>query len=202
MKIRKLQVEESQMAQIRVRFQLARVSIETNLRGIKQVDRQAARMKVSREAPSIETDMKNLHNNIGLKDSVTLTRAMASNAVEQMEQAVKSMWREYEYIATLPHDGNPIAQLARQKLLEAPEMPAAGGVVDPTVDVHANLGSLNIDWSIQDVTIVWDDYQEPVIRLDPKPSIDVELVQEPRISFRVVEQSIPPETGRTIDEEA
>jgi hypothetical protein len=202
MKIRRLQVEENQMAQIRVESRMARLSIDTRLRRIKQTEQQSAQMRVIRENPSIETDMEELRNNIGLKDTVTLTRDMTSRAASHMEQAIKTARRNSDYISSLPQSGNPIAQVERQNVLAVPRLPEAGGIIDPTVDIRCNPGSISIDWSIQDVTIIWDDYQSPVIRVEPKPSVNVELVQEQRLSFRVVEQSIPPEAGRMIDEEA
>jgi hypothetical protein len=62
-------------------------------------------------------------------------------------------------------------------------------------------GSLSIDCSMHDISITWDDYQAPVITIEPKPSVDIVLVQEPHLAFRVVENTYPPESGRTIDKE-
>lgn len=201
MKVRRLQVEENQMAQIRVEFQMGRISVDSPLRTIQQIEHQSARMRITRQDPNIETDMEELRNNIGLKNSGTLIREMASDAVSHLNQAVRTIQRDGRFYAALPHNGNPVAQIARKNVLAAPDPATAGDVIDPTVDIQGNPGSISIDWSLQEVTIVWDDYQAPVIRLDPKPYINVELAQEQRISFKVVEQSIPRETGRTIDEE-
>jgi hypothetical protein len=117
-------------------------------------------------------------------------------------EANKTVRSNGERFVTLPHGRNPIAQVAKQKVKSAPPPRQGGAVIDPTIRIKANPGSISINWSIQDVKIIWDDYQAPVIRIDPKPYINVELAQEARVEFKVVEQSIPPEAGRMIDAEA
>ncbi len=105
-------------------------------------------------------------------------------------------------MAKLPRKGgNPAAEIARRNMLKI-RRPIQRGLISPTVPMKGDPGSLSIDWLIHDLVIKWDDYQSPVITLDPKPSVDVEMVQEPRLEFKVVEQSIPPEAGRTIDKKA
>ena len=202
MKVRMLQLVENQMARLRVEFQMGRVSIDSRLRTIKQIDQHSAQMTVTRENPSIEANMESLRNNIGLKNDATLTRDMASEAVSRLEQSNREVKSFSSAVGSLPHSGNAIAQYARRALTSLPRVPSASGLVDPTVDIKANPGSININWSLQDVKIIWDDYQAPMIRLDPKPYVNVELEQDAHVEFRVVEQSIPPEAGRTIDEEA
>lgn len=188
------------MARIRVEAQMARLSIDMQPRRMR-VDWQRAKMTVSRENPSLEIDMEDLRNNIGLKSIDTLTREMASQSYAQARQGIKDIENNGDYVAKLPHSGNPIAQIARNSMLEVRRMPAAGNVSDPTVPVKSHPGSLSIDWSVHDVSITWDDYQDPVITIDPKPAVNVTLAQEPHIAFKVVEYAYPPESGRTIDEE-
>lgn len=200
MKIRRLQIESQQMAQLTVEAQMARLSINAPVRRIKAVQQQRAQMTVDREYPSLEVDMQSLRNNIGLKSVGTLVQESASQAYEQVRQGIKNIENNGDYIATLPRRGNPIAEIARSTMLRVKQASTTGGVSDPTVAVKSDPGSLSIDWSLQDISITWDDYQTPIITIEPKPSIEVVLAQEPHLEFRVVEQSYPPETGRTIDQ--
>jgi hypothetical protein len=201
MKIRRLQIESQQMARISVKAQLARLSIDAPIRGIKAVQQRRAQMTVNRENPSLEIDMVNLRNNIGLKSVRTLTQETASQSLAHARQAIKNIENNGDYVAQLPRTGNPIAQISRSKLVRSIPAPTPRGVSDPTVSVKSDPGSLSIDWSMQDLSITWDDFQTPTITIEPKPSIDVVLVQEPRLEFKVVEHSFPPESGRTIDKE-
>lgn len=201
MRIRRLQIESSQMARISIQAQMARLSINAPLRRINSIQQQSAQMSVDKENPSLEVDAESLRNNIGLKSPATLTREAASQSVDQIKQTIKKIENNGDYVATLPRSGNPIPQIARNALLSPKPAAPPRGVSDPTVSIKSNPGSLSIDWSMQDLSITWDDYQTPVITIEPKPSVNVVLAQEPYIEFKVVEQAYPPESGRTIDKE-
>jgi hypothetical protein len=192
-----------EMARLRVEMQLAGLSINAPMRRIKTIQNERPQMTVDREAPSIEVDMESLHNNIGLKSPMTLSQDSAAQARSAVLQNIKTTENNGDAVATLPHSQNPIAAIARARVIQpTPVGVPSGQPVDPTVKVTGHTGDLNIDWAIQDISISWDDYQTPVITIDPKPSVDVSLAQESRVEFKVVEQSYPPETGRNIDEEA
>jgi hypothetical protein len=201
MKIRRLQIETHQMARISVKAQLARLNINAPMRRIKAVQQQRAQMTVKREDPSLKVNMESLRNNTGLKSLGTLRREFSSQALAQAKEGIKTIENNGDFIAAQPRQGNPIAQLARNAIVRAKPTPPPRGASDPTVSVTGNPGSLSIDWSVQDVSITWDDYQAPLITIEPKPSVDVVLVQEPQLTFRVVEHTFPPESGRTIDKE-
>jgi hypothetical protein len=203
MKVRRLQIEGDQMARLSIEIQLARLSVDFKHRRIKEIQQQSAQMKVSRQNPSLDVDMRNMRNNIGLKDVGTLAQENTARAINEIQQTVKTIENNGDFVASLPRKGgNPIASIARQGMLRIRQPSVQRGAIDPTVTVKGNPGSLNIDWSLQDITISWDDYQAPVITLDPKPSVNIQLAQEAHVEFKVVEQSIPSESGRTIDKEA
>lgn len=201
MKIRRLQLESRQMARIDIQAQLARLSINAPMRGIQTVQQQYAKMTVRRENPNLEIDMESLFNNIGLQRAGTLTREMRSQSYAQVRQAIKNIENNGDYVAALPSQGNPIAAIARTAMLRTKSVSTSGSAPDPTVHISSNPGSLSIDWSTQDLSITWDDYQAPIITFDPKHSVDVILVQKPHLEFKVIEQSFPPESGRRIDQE-
>lgn len=200
MKVRRLQIESEQMARLSIETQMARLSINAPVRRIKAVQQQRVQMTVSREYPSLEVNMESLRNNIGLKSVGTLVQESAAQAVSQAQQGIKNIENNGDFVSALPRRGNPIADIARSTMLRTKQAAPSGRASDPTVSVKSNPGSLSIDWSLQDISISWDDYQSPIITVEPKPSVDVMLVQEPHLEFKVVEQSYPPETGRTIDE--
>lgn len=202
MKVRRLQIEEFELARISIQTQMARLSIHAPIRRIKTISNEKPEMTVRRESPSIEVDMESLHNNIGLKSPMSLMREYTAQTKSQSTQAIKDIENNGDALAALPQNGNPVATIARNTLLQpVPPLKGSGTPSDPTVSVKGHQGALNIDWSIQDVSISWDDYQSPVITLDPKPSVDVTLAQPGQLKFIVVEQSFPPEKGRSLDKE-
>jgi hypothetical protein len=201
MKIRRLQIESQQMARISVQAQMARLSISMPIRRIKAVQQHRAQMTVSRKNPSLEVDMESLRNNIGLKSIGTLTREIAAQSFAQARQGTKNIENNGDYVAALPHEGNPIAQISRTAMLRTKTVSAPAKAADPTVSIKGNPGSIKINWSLQDVSIIWDEYQTPIITVDPKPSVNIVMAQEPRLEFKVVEHSYPPESGRTVNEE-
>lgn len=179
---------------------MAGLSINTPMRRIKAVQQQRPQMTVKREYPSLDVDMQSLRDNIGLKSVGTLVKESASQAYAKVQQGIKNIENNGDAIAALPQQGNPIAEISRSAMLRVKQAPTSGGAVDPTVPIKSNPGSLRIDWSVQDIAISWDNYQSPIITVEPKPSVDIALAQKPHLEFRVVEQSFPPETGRTIDQ--
>lgn len=202
MQVRRLQLEAFQMARMSVKIQLARLSVEFKHRRIKEVRQPRAQMNVRRDYPSLEIDMQSVYDNIGLKSIETLMKESVAQAYSIARQATKTIENNGDMMAALPRKGgNPAAAIARRNMLRT-RRPIQRGVIDPTVRIKTNPGSLSIDWRIHDLVIKWDDYQLPVIILDPKPDVHVELAQKPRLEFKVVEQSIPPEAGRTIDRKA
>lgn len=200
MKVVRLEIVSRQMARLSIESQRAGLSIEAPARRIRSIQPHSATMEVSLENPSIDVDMERFQNNVGLKSVPTLTRDISRQASNHADQAIKEMNRNGDAMARLPRNGNVIAQIAKNEVL-APVQPLTGSGVaqDATVEVTGHPGSVSIDWSMQDMSIIWDENQAPVIRLEPKPSVNIELAQAANIEFRVVEQMIPAESGRKID---
>lgn len=201
MKVQRLQIEQ-QMAQIRVESQMASLSIEMPKRTM-TVEEQRAQMSVERQDPKIELDMEEFRDNVGLKSIQSLAEESAARAQAKAEQGIREIASEGDYIGTLPAVGNPIAQVSKNRMLEskAPAM-NSGAVPDGAIDMEGEPGEFSINWSKHDLRIDWDEFETPVITVEPKASVDVQIVREPSIEFTVVELTIPPETGRTVDAEA
>jgi hypothetical protein len=201
MKIRRLQIEH-QMAQIRIDSQMARISIETQVRGMR-IEQQHAQMKVERGNPEIELDLTAFKENIGIKSISTIAQESAARAQSQAEQGIRETVQNGRFVATLPSSGNPIAQVARQKMLRVPASRMnSGAVPDGAVKMKGNPGELNINWTKNDLKIKWDEFQTPVITVEPKPPyVTVDLEKKPALEFTVVEQAYPPESGSTFDKE-
>lgn len=201
MKVRRIQIEQVP-AQIRVESQRAALSIETQRRGM-TVEKRPAQMSVERRDGTVEVDMEGLYDNIGLKSIRTLTAENAMRAQAQVEQSIRESADEADYVAALPHAGNAIAEVARSRMLGRRE-PAmnSGGAPPGALGMRGVPGGVSIDWSRHELKINWDDFQSPVITVEPKASVDVQVVQKPAVTCTVVELTIPPETGGTIDAEA
>lgn len=192
MKIRRLQIEQH-MARLQIETQIARLSIRSPIRRIKTVDRQNAQMIVERERPSIEIKNERMGVN-------TMTRQNAPIPANQVRQD-KTI--NGQPAGSLPGNngvGSPPVRIR----IPVVRVPGNGGNVVSHGErrIAGNPGSLQIDWSIQDIAISWDEYQAPIITVDPKPSVDIRLAQEASVEIKIVEQTYPPETGEFIDEEA
>jgi hypothetical protein len=199
MRIRRLQLESWQMARLSVVTQMARLSIDAPIRKIKSIQQQRAQMIVNRENPSLEIDIQDIRGSVGRSSVNTLVQASASRAYN-IRQSINNGSYNSSNISALSHRGNPIILITRSRISSANQSDTSQAVIDGIASVKGNPGSLSIDWSLQDITISWDEYQAPVITIEPKPSVNVELAQEPFVEFKVVEQAYPPETGGTIDE--
>jgi hypothetical protein len=199
MKVRRLQIEQ-QMAQLQIDSRFARISIESKIRRMR-IEQQNAQMTVQREDPKIELDLEAFKDNIGLKEISTLTQESAARAHELAKQGIRETVSNGNYVGTLPSHGNSIAQIAMQNMLK-PSAPQTNrsSVPDGAVKMKGNPGDFNIDWSRNDITISWDQYEIPVITVEPPPPyVTIALAQKPALEFSVVEQSIPPETGNSVD---
>lgn len=200
MKVQRLRIEQ-QLAQIRVDSQMASLSIEMPRRTM-SVEQLRPQMSVSRQEGKIRLDMEEFRDNIGLKSIRALTAETAARAQAKVEQSIKEIAGDGDYIGTLPASGNPIAEVARRKMLESRAKETGGETVpDGAVKMEGIPGGLQINWSKHDLKINWDNFQSPVITVEPKASVNVQIVREPHIEYTVVELTIPAETGRAIDEE-
>lgn len=201
MKVQRIEIEQ-QLAQIRVDSQMASLSVEMRRRSM-SLEQGNARMQVERSAPDIALDMQEFRDNIGLKSVFTLTRESVAKAQAQVSQSIKKFASNADFIGTLPQSGNPIAQVARQQMLEPSVFDSGRSQVpEGAIKMEGKPGDLQIDWSKQDLVINWDQFQTPVITVEPKASVNVEIAREPILEFTVVEEYIPKETGQTLDTEA
>lgn len=190
------------MAQIRVESRMASLSVESPKRGM-TVESTPARMSAERRDGTVEIDMQEFRDNVGLKSIRTLTAESAARAQAQVAQSIREFAGESDYIGSLPHAGNPIAEVAKSKMLasKAPEI-GGGGTPQGAIGMQGEPGGVSIDWSRHDLKINWDSFQSPVITVEPKAAVDVRMVQKPSVEYTVVEMTIPSETGRAIDAEA
>jgi hypothetical protein len=86
-------------------------------------------------------------------------------------------------------------------MLKVREFKPLANIGENPVSFGIDPGMLEIDWTDHEITIRWDEYQAPVIVIDPKPSVNIELEQEPSIEIKVVEYVYPPEQGATVNTE-
>ncbi|MPM09135.1 hypothetical protein SDC9_55451 [bioreactor metagenome] len=201
MKVQRLQITH-QMAKIFVESQRASLSIETKKRQM-NTKTQPAQMSVEKENPKVKLDLESFRDNIGLKSYRTLTAESAAQAQANVKQYIEGINADADFIGTLPSKGNAVAQAALSKMLQSkvPEM-NSGDVPDGAIKMEGNPGTIKINWSKHDLKIIWDNFQSPVITVEPKASVKINMVQEPSVQYSVVELTIPPESGGNIDTEA
>jgi hypothetical protein len=198
MKVARIQIDQ-QMARINIETQNATLKILNPKRAM-SINSNDARMNVRSEMGKVELDMTNFKNKMDLKSMRDLTDDFSARAKSKLIQNIKEYSDVSDQIAKLPSTGNKIGQAARSKILK-PEMPAmnSGEVPKQPVKMDGKPGKIQINWSKNELVIKWGKYEPPVIIVEPKPSVKIELVQEPEVECEVVEVYIPPETGQSID---
>ncbi len=201
MKVRRVQIEQ-QRAQLKIDSEMAALSIKMPKRRMK-VERKPAQMSVETTPGTVKLDMESFRNKLGIKSVFALADEIGNQAMADVKEAISNIVSDGDYVATLPSNGNPIAELMRSKMLNVEEPTLYhGNVPDGTIKMEGIPGDVQINWSSHEVKISWDEYQSPVITVEPKASVNVELAKRPSVKITVVELSIPPETGGTVDAEA
>lgn len=201
MKVQRLQIT-NQMAKISVESQRASLSVETQKRQM-NAETKHAQMSVEKENPKVKLDLESFRDNIGLKSYRTLNAESAAQAQADVKQYIEGINADADFIGMLPSRGNAVAQVALSKMLQSktPEM-NSGNVPDGAIKMEGIPGTIKIDWSKHDLKIIWDDFQSPVITVEPKALVKINMVQEPSVKYSVVELTVPPESGGNIDTEA
>jgi hypothetical protein len=160
-------------------------------------------MTVETTPGSVKLDMQSFRNKMGIKSVFTLADETANQAMADVKEAIAGIVSDGDYVGTIPSNVNAIAELSRSKMLNVQEPTLYhGNVPDGTIKMEGVPGDVKINWSKHEVKISWDEYQAPVITVEPKASVNVQMAQEPNVEITVVEMSIPPETGGTVDAEA
>lgn len=199
MKVQRIQIEQ-EMARIQIESRRASLKVEQSERR-SEIKSQPAQMNVNRQKGSISIDMTALEQNTARMDPAALQQSFASQATAAAWDGVQELSSDGVFVAQQPNYGQSmIGKLARQKLI-ANEMPSTGRSPVPPVPVEitGDAGEFSIDWEPQVVEINWSELQAPTFSLEPRPSVEVNLVQEPSVTSTVVEMTIPAEPGHNID---
>lgn len=199
MKIHRVQIEQ-QAARIGVESRRASLDIKTRRRTM-TVENSPPEMSVTSEDPKVTLDLQQFRNSIGLKSIRTLADESVARAQAHVLESIRALSADGDAVATLPSQGNPIAQVARRRMLQDKTPEICSGEVPPgPIKMEGDPGKLSIDWSRNELKIEWGDPEPPVITVEPKASVEVHLEQMPSVKISVVELSIPPETGARLDE--
>ena len=121
-------------------------------------------------------------------------------------QGISDIVAKGDYLAKLPDQtgGRKIGQHAKQKLIEsvAPASYGRSQLPQKGIEVTGKKGDFSIDWTPYKLDISWGAMQRPVITLDPKGSVNVELAQRASVECNVVTMTIPKEIGNLVDTSA
>ncbi len=198
MKVLRLQVDQK-MAKIQIDSQRAALQVRYSQRHM-QVESTPAEMSVSNEAGKVNLDHTSIENNTARRSPLTLQRQCAEKAKASATEGIKEIADDGNYMGKLPNTGNTRGALERQKMLQV-DLPTYGrsSVPDMGVKMQGVPGDFSIDWSRHDVSIIWDELQRPTVAVQPKASVNVDLAQRAQIECTLVEETIPAETGQTID---
>ncbi|MBE6913482.1 MAG: hypothetical protein E7472_00905 [Ruminococcaceae bacterium] len=199
MKLQRIQIEQ-QMVRIKIESQRAALRIQQGKRQM-EVRREPGKLTVERRMGKINIDQSPIKNITARKDPMTLQKDFAAQSFAAARQGTHDIARNGDMVAEVPYgDTSRISDLARMKLMNPPKPDPGFGMV-PKTPVHfdGDPGELSIDWTPQTVEIIWGQVAQPTFTVDPKPSVEVEVVQRADVQLSLVEMSIPAETGQTID---
>lgn len=203
MEVQRVQIEQ-QMARIKIESQRAQIKIEQQMRQL-EINMERAQMSVNQEHGSLDVDSTALKNNTARKDIYTLQDHYASSAVQQGRQGIAEIVSDAAFVGDIPNrsGASKIGQLARQKMLD-PTPPSTGRSTLPQsgIDITGKKGEFSIDWTPYKLDISWGDMQGPVVTLDPKAQVNVELAQRASVDCSVVTMTIPKDIGNLVDTSA
>lgn len=204
MEVQRVQIEQ-QMARIKIETQRARLKIEQEMRQM-EINMERAQMTVNRENGSLDIDSTALRNNTARRDIYTLQDHFASNATMKGRQGISEIVSKGNYLAQLPDNtgGRKVGQHAKQKLIESVSPATYGRSPLPQsgIEITGKKGEFSIDWTPYKLDISWGAMQRPVVTLDPKGSVNVELAQRASVDCTVVTMTIPKEIGNLVDTSA
>jgi len=197
----KLQIEQK-FARISIQNQMARLQIRMPIRRIKEVDVKRAQMIVRRKDPRLQIDPGVLMRNTARGNLQNLITTKAAEARESLQKVIQNINKKAREMLESADRKDLIAQQAMDDLLKVRELKPRAEIGENPIAFGIEPGELEIDWTDHEVTIRWDEYQTPIIVVDPKPSVNIELEQEPSIEIKVVEYVYPPEQGATVNTKA
>lgn len=200
MKVQRLQVEQ-QMAKISVDSQMASLKIDTAQRRMR-VEQEDAQLSVNKTPSQIDLDIRGFFDDLGLRSPQSFSQQRTIEAQSDIQNTIKQIVQDGKFVAEQPPSDNRIGQLAKKKMLKSSVEEISGSVPKGPIGMKGIPGKIDINWSKNDVRIVWDEFQTPKIKVEPKASVKVHLEQEPRVEFKVVELEIPPDLGAALDAEA
>lgn len=200
-RIQKLQIEQK-FARISIQNQMARLQIRTPMRRIREIDVKRPKMVVYRRWPSLHINSDVLKRNTARGTLQDLISLKAQEAKESLQKVVQNLNQKAKEMLETAERAGLIAQQAMEDMLSVKELKPKAELGENPVSFYIDPGELRIDWTEHDITIEWDEYQSPVIVLEPKPQVQVKLEQRPTIAIKVVEYVYTPERGMTINTKA
>lgn len=204
MEVQRVQIEQ-QMARIKVESQRAHLKIEQQMRQL-EINMERAKMTVTQEHGSLDIDSTALRNNTARRDIYALQDHFASTSAMKGRQGISDIVAKGDYLAELPDHtgGHKIGQHAKQKLIDSVAPASYGRAQLPQngIEITGKKGEFSIDWTPYKLDISWGAMQSPVITLDPKAQVNVELAQRASVDCTVVTMTIPKEVGNLVDTSA
>jgi hypothetical protein len=200
-KVAVVQVEQ-QLAQLQVEFQLGTLKMDIPSRGMK-IDYQSDQLDIKTTQPEIQVDLSSYWYRMGMKNSMDFSQDITSRANEIALEATRTIAKDGDMVGTLPQQGNPISEIAKNNILDNNVKPFSTYDTVPgnVVDVTVNSGGVDIRNNEGNCKIVWDKMTSPTVEFDPPPSVDVYLAQKPRLEVQIVEMDFPQDLS-VIDETA
>ena len=201
MRFQKLQIEQK-FARISIENQMARLEIRTPMRRIRSINVKRPQMLVSRRWPSLQINSDVLKKNTARGSIQELLNLKAQEAKESLHKVVQNLNQKAKEMLETADRAGLIAQQAMDTLLSVRELKPKAELGENPVSFYIDPGELHIDWTEHEISIQWDEYQSPIIVLEPKPQVRVKLEQRQAIVIKVVEYVYTPEQGMTINTKA
>ncbi len=196
MKVVRLEIEQ-QRAEINVEIQRAQLHVEMPDRKM-DIEQVSPEMEVRRENGEVRIDMDAFRSNLGLKSTGELTREAAARARAESLRGIRESVNTAAFVGDVTISGDKIGMAARDKLLEFKDPSPGRSPVPPSTDMTGIPGETEIEWSRGDLSIEWEGAVMPEVYVEPPGSVEVSLSERASVSVTLVEESIPPASGRNV----
>ena len=195
---------EQEMARIGVRTTRAKMTIEHSHPRMKIVRNPALANKMSAKTtkPTMHVDWVEVRNRIfHVKQGSSFVIDLGEQATQDVLGYNMEAVEDGNRMAAIHLPGNPVAEIARQKMTQ--DMPEinVNPVPQPMPQIDWTPGSLTIDWNNQQLEIEWEGIERPTVHVEPH-SVEIFLRNRNSVKISFVPDGNFPGEKRKVDAEA
>ncbi|MCL2747422.1 MAG: DUF6470 family protein [Oscillospiraceae bacterium] len=174
---------------IRIETQPAQLRVHQSKRLALNIRQNRAALRVNSRPARLNIDQSACFASSGLKSPLNVASDFYSNAMRSGFDAISSIVREGLRFLRIEQGGNAVAEIAQTRGVKTrPLVMRAMPSVRPQISVEP--GQLNMEWTPHSVDTSWEVIegqsefipQQISVVMDPYPSIDINVLEEERIT--------------------